>query len=389
MDFLLTPEQRAFRQRLRDWLAANLPENWRDGHYVRELDETEHARYQRAWEKKLHAAGYAGLHWPAQYGGKGLSIVEHFLFGEETGRVAAPEGINTIGRELVGGVLLYAGSESQKRTLLPRIAACDDVWCQGFSEPNSGSDLASLRTRGVEHQGKWRINGQKIWTSYAQHADMCLLLARTSDEERQQRGLTLFAMPMKAPGVTRRSIAQLNGQADLNEVFLDGVELGEEAAIGPVGEGWSVAGAVLNIERATTRFYRQARYLNELRHATNLAIGRGGALDASMRQRVATSLAELTVFRALNVKFVSRIANGERIGPESSVLKQIWSHFHQNVTDVCAELLGDDHWLPRADDVEASRFLPVYLHTRAETIFAGTSEVQNNIIAERLLGMPR
>jgi alkylation response protein AidB-like acyl-CoA dehydrogenase len=391
MDFLLTDGQRAFRDSLREWVGPNLPEGWRNGRFTQAMDEAQRGAALRAWEGKVHAAGYAGLHWPKAYGGHGLTLVEHLIYGEETGRVGAPEGINPIGRELVAGVLLHAGSEEQKLRLLPRIAACQDIWCQGFSEPNAGSDLTSLKTRAELKDGTWHIHGQKIWTSYAQHADMCLLLARTSIEKKSNQGLTLFAVPMTTPGITRRGMQQLDGTWDFNEVFFDDVAMPESSAIGPVGEGWAVSGAVLAIERATTRLYRQARYVDELKHAHRVARARRpeGPLPEDMRQKIAEVYSELLVLRALNVHFVGRIVAGEKVGSEASILKQCWSHFHQHATSAIAEVLGEDQWFPQADGMDCERFMPVYFHSRAETIFAGTSEIQKDIISERLLDLPR
>lgn len=391
MDFLLSEEQRNFRDGLREWLGSNLPPLWRNGHFMPAIDDARRGAVLRAWENDVFRAGYAGLHWPKEYGGHGLTLVEHFIFGEECGRVGAPEGINPIGRELVAGVLLHAGSEVQKKTLLPRIAACSDIWCQGFSEPNAGSDLTSLKTTAVERDGRWVINGQKIWTSYGQHADMCIVLARTSKEAKKHLGLSLLIVPMKSRGITRRGIQQLDGTWDFNEVFFDDVEIPVEDVIGPVGEGWQVAGAVLAIERATTRLYRQSRYVNELSHAYRVAKARRADADESDRLRasLADAYSQLLVLRSLNVRFVSRIVAGEKIGPEASVLKQCWSHFHQDTLDTIADLLEDDMWFPQEDGLDCTRFTPVYFHSRAETILAGTSETQRNIIAERLLDLPR
>lgn len=391
MDFLLTAQQLAFRDKLRAWIADHLPSHWRNGHFVKQLSEAERGATLRAWERDVYDAGYAGLHWPKAYGGHGLTLIEHFIYGEETGRVGAPEGINPIGRELVAGVLLHAGTEAQKKTLLPRIASCTDVWCQGFSEPNSGSDLTSLRTRATQRGGSWRVTGQKIWTSYAQHADMCLLLARTSDEKKKYQGLTMLAVPMKTPGITRRGMQQLDGTWDFNEVFFDDVEVPLENALGPVGEGWAVSGAVLAIERATTRLYRQARYVNEMQHAYRVAKAHRFDADRSdrLRHQFAQVYSELLVLRALNVHFVGRIVAGEKVGSEASILKQCWSHFHQHATGVIADVLAEDHWFPAADALDCKRFMPTYFHSRAETILAGTSEIQKDIIAERLLGLPR
>lgn len=391
MDFLLTKGQLEFRHRLRKWLQSNLPADWRNGHLGRAVDDAERGAILRAWEHEVFKAGFAGLHWPFAYGGHGLTLVEHFIYGEECGRAGAPEGINPIGRELVAGVLLHAGTEAQKKHYLPRIAACEHVWCQGFSEPQAGSDLTALTTRAVERDGKWVINGQKIWTSYAQHADMCLLLARTSAEKKRSQGISMIMVPMNTPGITRRGIQQLDGVWDFNEVFFDDVTVPMENTVGPVGEGWRVSGAVLAIERATTRLYRQARYVHELQHAYRAACSRRPSSENSgtLKQAVTQAYSQLLVLRALNVRFVGRIIAGEQVGPEASILKQCWSHFHQESTSAIAEILAEDHWFPKDDDLDCGRFLPVYLHSRAETIFAGTSEIQKDIISERLLEMPR
>lgn len=394
MDFLLTEEQRAFRQNLRTWFNHNLPADWRNGKLVKDdLSEEERGAYLRTWENQVFRAGYTGLHWPKKYGGHGLTLVEHFIYGEESGHAAAPIGINPIGRELVAGVLLHAGTEQQKLEFLPRIASCEHVWCQGFSEPNSGSDLTSLKTKAELRNGAWYVSGQKIWTSYAQHADYCLALVRTSNEEKRHKGLTMMAIPMKTPGITRRGIAQLDGTLDFNELHFDDVAVAPENIIGPLGEGWAAAGAVLAIERATTRLYRQARYLHELRHAYRAKIARPGSTSLEdsdyLRQKLANAYSQLLVLRALNVSFVGRIEAGETVGAEASISKQSWSHFHQDATSTIAELLGEDFWFPVADELDCDRFLPEYFYSRAETILAGTSETQNTIIAERLLGMPR
>lgn len=393
MDFLLTDEQILFRGRLRAWFQDSLPDNWRNRGFVNKLSEPERGAFLRAWENKVFQAGFTGLHWPVRYGGHGMTLVEHFLYGEEAGRAGAPIGINPIGRELVAGVLLHAGTEEQKCFFLPRIASGEHIWCQGFSEPNAGSDLLSLRTNAMLQDGVWHVNGQKIWTSYAQHADYCLLLARTSREAKKNQGLSLLVVPMTSAGITRRSIGQLDGVPDFNEVHFDDVTVPEASIIGPVGQGWEVSGAVLAIERATTRLYRQCLYVTELDHALRLARARGGRLSPDesdhLRQTFARAYAQLLVLRAVNINFVGRLVAGEHVGAEASISKQCWSHFHQASTSAISEILGDEFWLPPDDERDLERFLPEYFHSRAETIFAGTSEIQNTIIGERLLGLPR
>lgn len=393
MDFLLTDSQKAFRTRLREWFQNNLPEGWSNRGLVHALSESGRGAFLRDWENKIFRAGFAGLHWPKEYGGQGLTLVEHFLYGEEAGRAGAPIGINPIGRELVAGVLLHAGSDAQKSYHLPRIASGEHIWCQGFSEPNAGSDLTALITRATLRDGVWFVTGRKIWTSYAQHADYCLLLVRTSKEDKKHLGLSLMIVPMGSKGITRRSIQQLDGTPDFNEVMFEDVAVPADNIIGPVGGGWAVSGAVLAIERATTRLYRQALYLNELQHALRLNIARGGprCVEHSdhLRQIFSRAYAQLLVLRAVNINFVGKIVAGEKVGPEASISKQCWSHFHQDSTSAIAELLGNDFWLPPEVEGDYERFLPEYFHSRAETIFAGTSEIQNSIVAERILGFPR
>jgi alkylation response protein AidB-like acyl-CoA dehydrogenase len=301
--------------------------------------------------------------------------------------VAAPEGINNIGRELVGPIILAVGSEEQKRHYVPRLLRLDDIWCQGFSEPNSGSDLASLQTKAERDGQHWVISGQKVWTSYARHSNWCILLARTDRTAPKHKGITLFLMPMDVPGVTVRPLRQITGRSDFNELFLDEVRVPDTLRLGAVNDGWRVANGVLGFERATTRLYRQARYLHELCALIELAkrqvperLG-----DSGFRRRIAAIYGELEIVRYHSLKVVSRVGNGGDIGPEASLQKLAWSEAHQNLAALAVDLLGDDFH----SSEEAAPFRHIYLQSRAETIFAGTSEIQRNIIADRVLALPR
>lgn len=384
MRIALTPGQRRYRDGVRAWLAANLPDGWTDGMPAGRPDEAEERDLQIRWERKLHAAGYSGIAWPKAYGGQGLSMVEQYIVSAEMGRVAAPESANTIGRELVGPILLAVGTEEQKQRHIPRILRVDDVWCQGFSEPEAGSDLASLRTRGVRDADEWVIDGQKIWTSYAHYASHCILLARTNPDARPHGAITLFIVDMSLPGVEVRPIRHINGLRHFNEVFFTGVRVPDAMRIGPVDGGWGVAVSVLGFERATTRLYRQARYMNEARALARLCARRGTAelYDAHLG-RIA---AELEILRYHYVQFVSRIAAGQPIGEEASLLKLSWSRTHDELSGLALDMLGADG---DADTPEAERFRQIYLTARGETIYAGSSQIQKNIIAERVLGLPR
>ncbi len=387
MDVSFTPEQEAFRQRVRDWLTENLPSDWGGPRFTGPDDEAENARFQIDWERRLYAAGYQGIHWPKAYGGQGLTVVEHLITAEELGRVSAPEGINTLGKELVGPIVMALGTEEQKKHYIPRLLRLDDIWCQGFSEPDAGSDLAGLRTRAVRDGDHWIINGQKLWTSFAHHANKCILLARTDPDAPKHKGLTLFLLDMQTPGVTVRPLKQITGRSEFNEVFFDDVRIPAGAHLGEVNNGWHAAVGLLGFERATARFYRQSRFMSEfLQLIGSLKARPEKAHDNAFRQRAGALLAELRMHRLLNLKVASRVSNGREIGAEASMVKLFWSEMHQRIMDFASEIFAEEFVL---DTPEAERFRYLYFNIRAETIYAGTSEIQRNIISERMLGLGR
>jgi alkylation response protein AidB-like acyl-CoA dehydrogenase len=394
MDLTFTPAQQAWRLAARAWIGENLPDAWRDGAFKGPEDEDEGARLQRDWERRLYRAGYAGIAWPREYGGQGLGVAEQLIINEELGRVAAPEGVNTVGMELVGPILLAAGTEAQKQSLIPRILDVDSIWCQGFSEPEAGSDLASLRTTAARDGDGWLINGQKLWTTHARHADLCLLLARTDPAAPRHRGLTLLVVPMDTPGVVVRPLVTIAGRREFGEVFFENARVRADAVIGPVNEGWRIAAGVLDIERATLRLYRQQRFLHEFEHLLRLVTGTPEmtgrvAGDSHFRQRLAGIYAELAIQRYHNLKLVSRVMAGEKIGAEVSMTKLFWSEMHQRLTAVAFDVLGPEGAASGREAAGAGRFQDLLLHCRFETISAGTSQIQRNIIAERMLGLPR
>ncbi|MDQ0315794.1 acyl-CoA dehydrogenase family protein [Amorphus orientalis] len=387
MDVSFTAEQEAFRRDLRAWIAKTLPADWAGPRFTGPADEDENARFQTWWERTLYDAGYQGIHWPTAYGGQGLGIVEQLIAAEEFGRASAPEGINTIGKELVGPIVLAVGSEEQKRELIPRLLRLDDIWCQGFSEPEAGSDLAGLRTRAVREGDHWVVNGQKLWTSFARHANKCILLARTDPDAPKHKGLTLFVLDMRTPGITVRPVRQMTDRREFNEVFLDNVRIPAGMHLGGINEGWHAAVGVLGFERATARLYRQARFQAEFSELLRLLAARPEkAGDGWFRQTVGTLAAELRMLRLLNLKTASRIATGKGIGSEASIVKLFWSELHQRITTFALEVLGEDF---AAGTPGVARFRYLYLQARAETLYAGTSEIQRSIIAERMLGLPR
>lgn len=392
MDLALTPLQEAYRSKVRQWFDENLPATWSiaDGN---PLDDLRWGEVNRDWERKLARGGYIGIAWPREYGGQGLSMLEHYLFSQEYGRRCAPDGDNTIGRELTAPVLLNAGSESQKRRFLPAIARGEEVWCQAFSEPNAGSDLASLKTKAVWRDDAWRLTGHKIWSSYARYAQWALLLGRTASEDKPYKGLSLFLVPLDAPGVTARPIKQASGRSMFSEIFLDDVPVSSEWVVGAPGMGWKVAAQVLQSERATTRLYKQARYMSELAYLASiydLRLGHDAQAQRrpDLEQQIGQVMAELLALKALNTQTVARLASGMELGPESSIVKLLWSSAHQALTHLGMDLLGATAPAPNSVDLEET-IVDLYLHSRAETIFAGATEVQQMIIADRVLSLPR
>ncbi len=381
----------AFRAHVRGWLAANIPEGFlveRPGHRAPDLEAC------KAWEAAMHRGGLAGITWPVEYGGHGLSLREHLIANQEIGRLGLPESVNSLGKELAGPIILAVGTHEQKLRYLPPLLEMKEIWCQGFSEPNAGSDLAALRTRAVKDGEVWRVNGRKIWTSGSINAQRCLLLARTGKLEDRHKGLALFAMRMDLPGVTVRPLRQIDGKESFAEVFFDDVAIPQEDALGQPDEGWSAAVRVLAIERATNRMYRSWRFENELHHLV-----RACRADPALRRliesgeyhrRLAETVVDIEVLKAHVEPVVESIVEGEAIGDRGSLMKLHWSEAHQRFAALALELL--EQAPPGAGpEVQAARerFRDIYLRARAETIYAGTTEIQLGIIGDRMLKLPR
>lgn len=381
----------AYRAHVRRWLAAAVPPGFladRPEHRPPTLDQA------RAWEAAMHRAGLAGITWPAEYGGHGLTLREHLIANQEIGRLALPESVNSLGKELAGPIILAIGTEAQKHRYLRPLLEMREIWCQGFSEPEAGSDLAGLRTRAVRDGDVWRVSGQKVWTSASPYAQRCLLLARTGPLEDRHRGLALFAMRMDLPGVTVRGIRQIDGKDGFAEVFLDNVPIPHEDALGAPDEGWATAIRVLGIERATNRMYRAWRFENELAHLVR-ACRADAALrrlleDGGYRRRLADTVVDIAVLKGLVEPAVATLLAGQPIGARGSLMKLHWSEAHQRFAALALEMLGQAS--PGAGaEVRAARarFNDLYMRARAETIYAGTSEIQLGIIADRILQLPR
>lgn len=390
VEFRLATDE--YRLNARLWLEKNIPGPWRpESESFRSPDFDE----QREFERKLYVeGGLAGWTWPREHGGQGLTLIEHLVGNEEIGRLAPPESLNGIGKEMVGPILLAIGTDEQKRELVPRILTMENIWCQGFSETEAGSDLAAVRTVARPDGEDWIVDGSKIWTSMADRADYCLLLARTGEAELKHASLTLFVVPMKTAGVTARPIRQINDRYGFCEIFFDGVRLPKTAVIGEVNAGWAAASKVLEIERAMNRMYRASRFENELRHLVEACRRDDGLArmfaTERFQQRLAGYFADLENLRRLVRATVSKLANGEPIGATGSMIKLLWSEPHQRFLDVAQELLGYaasplNPFVKRT----IARFDDLYLRGRAEGIMAGATAVQLDVIASRILRLPK
>jgi alkylation response protein AidB-like acyl-CoA dehydrogenase len=391
MDFRATPAEEAFRRQVRDWLAANLPEGWGTPRYRKPDDPAAKVAFARRWQRKLFDGGWAGLHWPREYGGRGATALEQFLFAEEYTRLGAPPMIDIgVGPGLTGPTLIHHGTEAQKRRFLPKILTGEEVWCQGFSEPNAGSDLAACRTRAELRGDVFHVTGQKIWTSYARFADWCILVVRTDVHAPKHKGLTFLLVDMQSPGITIRPLVEMTGVAWFNEVFFDDVQVPRANMVGHLHEGWTIAITTLAHERGGSAPH--ARLAGELHEVLGLARRRDGVRrDPRWRQRLAQSYIETEIVRLVAYKQVSDLMRTGRPGPEGSYLKLLWSETDMRMKEAAIALEGPHAALERGDPhaVDGGRWQYEYLWSRAASIYAGTSEVQRNIIAQRVLGLPR
>jgi alkylation response protein AidB-like acyl-CoA dehydrogenase len=396
MDLRDNPEEAAFRQRVREFLRTNLPKGWRAFGIgmARSLAERD---FLRDWQRRLNDAGLLGLEWPRELGGQGASAAEVAIYAEEAAACGAPQPLNVLGLSLAGPTIMAHGTPEQKRRYLPKILNCEEVWCQGFSEPGSGSDLASLRTRAELKGDHFVVNGQKVWTTYAHLADQCMLLARTDQNAPRHRGISFLLVDMKTPGVTVRPLRQMTGEAEFNETFFDNVVVPRANLLGPLNEGRRVAMTTLASERGGAGGVAMgARYFAALTAIVELSrhVKRGGKPaigDAIVRQQLAQFYVDVCGLRYTAGRIATMLRHGTGSGVMSSIIKLSWSELNQRMQNFVMELQGPAHQMVAGSPyaVEDGRWQYEFLRSRANTIEAGTSEVQRGILAERLLGLPR
>jgi alkylation response protein AidB-like acyl-CoA dehydrogenase len=376
VDLTLSPQEEAFRNELREWLDANHPGQEPEG------DEAAF-KFRLEWQRKLADAGWAGISWPEEYGGRGATLIEQALFNEEIARAKAPQVANVLGLVMGGPVVIAHGTEEQKERYLKPILTGEEIWCQGFSEPESGSDLASLKTKAVKSNGEWVVTGQKVWTTYAHEAKWCMLVARTDQDVPKHKGLTYFLMDMEQDAVQVRPLRQITGEAEFNELFIEEARIPDENVVGGVGNGWMVALTTLLHERAGLAFGLQV--------ALKIAIGelmeeireRGLENDPVTRQRIAQLYIESECIRLNASRGLTQIMKTGIPGPEGSLTKWQWSDANQALTEMAMDIRGPE--APATDSEWVYRFL----RARANSIEGGTTEILRNIVAERVLGLPR
>lgn len=392
-DLLALDDDKAFRIGVEGWLQRELRAIVGSSYGHADMHTLES---RRLWEDHLCAAGWSGLSWPRVHGGKEMSLPRQALFHEAYASSGAPLPLNSVGHGILGPTLLLHGNDAQKRRFLPPLLANRHIWCQGYSEPEAGSDLASLRTTAIREGDCYRVSGHKIWTSFAHIADWCFVLARTSQQLPKHRGISFLLVDMHSPGVRVRPIRQITGEDDFNEVHFEDVTVPVENLVGPENQGWGIAMAAASFERGTYFAPRLVRLQIELENLVRLAgscriDGRPAIECSEVRDRIGRLAMNVHVLRLNSAQIMAETMRGTPPGTEGSAIKLLWSETHQQLMDLAMDVLGTAvHLGPQEINAPAEgRWQRDYLWTRAETILAGTSEIQRNILAERGLGLPR
>jgi len=377
MDLTFSEEETQFRDELRAWLAANHPGEEPRG------DEDKEFEWRRDWQRRLNEGGWAGVHWPTEYGGRGATLMQSAIFFEELGNSRSPLPANALGLLLGGPTLMAWGTDEQKDRYLNPILSAEEIWCQGFSEPEAGSDLASLNTQAVRDSDEWVINGQKVWTSAAQWSKWCMLVARTDNEAAKHKGLSYFLMDMEQEGVQVRPLKQMTGGAEFNELFIENARIPHENLIGGEGNGWMVALTTLMNERSGLAFFLQVRTRQLLNDLFEYANDSGDIHDPCVADKLASLYTRAEVLRLTAYRGLTQIERYGQPGPEGALTKWMWSSLNQDLTQYAADLIG-------AEAVTAgSRWSYELMRARGNSIEGGTTEILKNIVAERVLGLPR
>ncbi len=394
MDFSLSDRELAFAAEARQWLAENLPAEWRRDHAWSRADDPMWREISRPWQRKLYEGGWVAISWPKEHGGRGASVIERWLFEEELDRAGAPYPPASASVDMIGSAILYHGTEEQKHRFLERLLSGAEWWCQGFSEPGAGSDLGGLRCRADRHGDEYIVNGQKVWTSHAEVADWCFLLCRSEPDAPKHKGISLLLVDMKTPGITVAPLKQMTGESEFCEVFFEDVRVPANHMVGAPGSGWQIAMGILAHERGpvwTFTFQRKIRRsLQRIVHLASRHPASKGLSDPNVRQRLAQSFIDVELLKLTGYRSLTRILRTGHPGLESSIEKVLGSETDQRLQETAMTLFGPHAVL--ADDplgIDAGAVARAYMYSRSETIMGGTSEIQRNVIAQRILGLPR
>jgi len=384
LDLRFTPAQERFRADARAWLGDRLRGPFEK---VRGRggpgDEHELFEERWAWEQELGRHGWIGLGWPAAYGGRGATLVEQMIFYEEYARAGGPGRVGIVGEGLLGPTIVHFGNDEQKRRFLPGILHGTEIWCQGYSEPNAGSDLANVQTRAALDGDEWVVHGQKVWTSLAHWAHWIFVLCRTDRDAPKHKGLSYLLMPMHQPGIEIRPIVQITGHSEFNETFFDGARTHVDNVVGDINGGWQVAMGTLAFERGASTLGQQLDFENELREITSIAQANGSSADPVMRQRLADAWITLRIMRYHALRTLPMMEHGT-VTRETSIHKLLWASFHRRLGELAVDVLGPQGVVDRD-----ARLPRLFLYSRADTIYGGSNEIQRNVIGERALGLPR
>jgi alkylation response protein AidB-like acyl-CoA dehydrogenase len=406
MDLAYTPEAEAFRAEIRDWLTSNLPVGWADAGF--EMSPEERKAFNDQWPKKLFGGGWICATWPKEYGGKGLTTMQGVVLAEEFAKVKAPMRADFFGDTLVGPTILQWGTEEQKREFLPRILNGSVRWCQGFSEPNSGSDLASLKTTAVLDGDEWVINGQKVWTTGGHHADYCFLLTRTDPDAPKHKGISYLLVPMRQTGVEVRGITQPDGTAEFCEVFFTEARCPKDNVVGGVNNGWKVANSTLAFERGQSATTGYRRFEDEYKILVDQATASGASVDPLVRQRLTKYYTKIQLLRINGLRSLSATLAGVKdpgVAALGATNKMFWSEMHNEAMELALDIFGASSMLvdtgpaarswpgalrdKRRDGYPVSPMISAFFFSRSESIWGGTSQIQRNIVGERVLGLPK
>ncbi|KAA1194543.1 acyl-CoA dehydrogenase [Pseudohalioglobus sediminis] len=393
MKLSFSAEDERFREEIATWLNQNLT-----GEFARLKyrggpgDEHTYPQERQQWEKKLAEGGWTCVGWPREFGGRGCSIEQQVIFFEEYARAGAPGRVGHIGEGLTGPTLIAFGTTEQQQKYLPGIVAGTELWCQGYSEPGAGSDLANVKTKARfdEASNKWIIDGQKVWTSLAHESDYCFVIARTDPDSVAHKGLGFFLVKMDQPGIEVRPIEQITGTSEFNEVFFDGAECDASDIVGAPGDGWKVAMGLLGFERGVSTLGQQMQFQNEFDQVVALARENGSARDPVIRQRIARAHTELKIMRYNAMRMLSGQSGSDgSLQKEALIYKLFWATWHRSLGELAMDVMGPECEILEDAPYELSRLQSMYLFVRSDTIYGGTNQIQRNIIAERGLGMPK